>query len=118
MFKEFAEILRAEGVSQMGLARIDAWLADQNYVVTWDWQSANRRAQEAVEAERKARQAAAVEAAVPYTGPAINCQATVYGERVSSWQCQHRAKFVITNQDGRRMNVCKAHVKTRSASER
>jgi hypothetical protein len=89
--------LRAEGLDDKAIARVDAALAAEHLSVTMHWLTRERLDREKATEERAASRALGLAAAVPYVGKINDCQATVWdhGRGGTAHRCQKLAKFVV-----------------------
>ena len=112
-----ADALRAEGLDDDAIGRVDSYLSDHDHYVAENWMVRERREKEAYKAADDARKAATLAKAIPYTGRINDCQAQVWtqGRGGTAHRCQKLAKFVVRRTeygkdsgDGR-LAVCRIH---------
>jgi 23S rRNA maturation mini-RNase III len=93
--------LRAEGLDDEAIARVDAALAAEHLSVMVPFYVQDRLNREAAAKVRVESQAASLANAIPYAGAIKDCQASVYsgGRGATFSRCRKNARFVVRRKD-------------------
>lgn len=91
-------------------------LAARGFFIEEGYFARRDREREQVKQERTAAKAAALAAAIPYSGVIVDCQAIVWapGRGIFSHRCNRRAKFAVRRGEDR-IAVCRQHAEDKTS---